>query len=108
MSEAKRERCIVSVSGGKTSMRMAALKKLVRVAQETPEKFEFPARMEREYGTAKVASGTTFFRGNRSAQEILSIAELVNGQRNMFRDYEDEDGGCSESCEPFVKLADLA
>lgn len=86
-----------------------SLRKLYTLAQSNPEYFDFPARMEREYGHVKASDyPRTFFRGNRSAEDILSEARTVS-----FRAYTDADvknksvqlswldlgGGCGESCE---------
>lgn len=77
--------------------------KLVRIAKSNPEVFDFPARMEMMYGTSGYnEDGTprTFFRGNRSAVDILGMASIVEPQRGLFD--EDVNSGCSESCEAFV------
>lgn len=87
--------------GNCTTCHKKSLKKLVMVAQETPEEFEFNARMEEEYGLAgHNVDGTprTFFRENRSTKDIISISQLLGqGRANAL----DVDSGCSESCEPF-------
>lgn len=76
--------------------------KLVRIAHENPKAFEFFARMEEEYGlSGHNVDGTrrVFYRQNRSAATILSIAQLLTPIKN---DYPNEDSGCSESCEAFT------
>lgn len=92
-----------------------SLRKLYTVAAQTPEAFDFPAEMERLYGeghrTNLPGQVRTFFRENRSAEQIVAEARAGG-----FRPYTDEvyhqiemfdhtldlaDGGCSESCEPF-------
>lgn len=64
--------------------------KLIRIAQENPEHFEFPAAMEQKYGdyfplhkvAGRVESGKPipqnikFFRGNKGANDILELARL--------------------------------
>jgi hypothetical protein len=74
------------------------INKLVAIAQETPEVFEFPARMEEKYGTYADGRPRRFFREQRTTGDIIGIAELVNSR---IADDGDEDSGCSESCEPF-------
>lgn len=78
-----------------------SLAKHVRIAKESPEVFEFPARMEALYGlSGRNVDGTkrVFFRENRSTQNILSISALLSPQAPLFPE---EDAGCSESCEAF-------
>lgn len=78
--------------------------KLIRIANEKPGAFDFPLRMEREYrdvGTEKDPS-RVFFRQYRSAEDILRIAELADRFRPYSLFDEDEDAGCSESCEVFA------
>jgi hypothetical protein len=77
-----------------------SLNKLVRIATETPEAFEFNARMERQYGLhGHNVDGTprVFFRGHMSTQDIL---RLRNTPVPPVKDA-DENWGCSESCEAF-------
>lgn len=78
------------------------IRKHIMIAKETPEAFDFPARMEELYGLAGYNEDGTkrvFFREHRSTKDIISIAELISGK--MHADDPDEDGGCSESCEAF-------
>lgn len=87
--------------GNCTTCHKKSLNKLVLVAQERPEEFEFNARMERDYGLAGHnvdGRPRTFFREHRSTQDIISIAQLLNPRPAAI----DEDSGCSESCEAFV------
>jgi len=79
-----------------------SLKKLVRIAKETPDVFDFPARMEREYASVGawkegMPHKRTFFREFRSTKDILGIAEILDMPRTL--NFEDQDDGCSESCE---------
>jgi hypothetical protein len=68
-------------------------KKLFRIANETPEAFSFFDRMEEQYG-----KGYTFFRGNRSTQDILTQAKEASKQTEIQFD-EDLIGG--DSCEVY-------
>lgn len=75
--------------------------KLVRIAQENPATFDWWGEMERKYGLAgHNVDGThrTFYRGHRSAVDILAMSKLMT--LPPLPD-EEEDGGCSESCEAF-------
>ena len=76
--------------------------KLVRIAQENERTFDWWGRMEQQYGLAgNNDDGTprTFFRGHRSASDIVAMSKLMI--LPPLPD-EDEDAGCSESCEAFV------
>lgn len=74
-------------------------KKLVRIAQESPERFEWWASMEREYSMAGPSGQPqTFFRGHMNAESILSLAKTSTV---LPLSVPDEDAGCSESCEAF-------
>jgi hypothetical protein len=74
--------------------------KLIRIATETPEVFEFPSRMEEQYAMAGPSGQPqVFFRGHQSAKDILATANLVHPGL-LFED-PDEDAGCGESCEAF-------
>lgn len=77
-------------------------RKLVTIAKETPQAFNFPMRMEMNYGlSGHNVDGTkrTFFRGHMSTLDILESAAA--NTIPMLRLDPDEDAGCSESCEPF-------
>lgn len=78
--------------------------KLVRIAQETPEVFEFPARMERDYalvGAGIEESGPRrFFRKRLTVSNIFELSRLSSPQTH--NPDPDEDSGCSESCEAFL------
>lgn len=79
-----------------------SLKKHVMLAQESPEIFEFPARMEATYGLSGYNEDGTkrvFFRERRSTKDIVSIAQLLNP--TPYANRPDDDSGCSESCEAF-------
>lgn len=81
-------------------------KKLVMIAKEHPEYFDFNIEMETKYGLAGHnidGNRRVFFRDNKSAQDIIEMACL--DQMDIF-DFintidEDENSGCSESCEAY-------
>jgi len=82
-----------------------SLKKHVMLYHENPDIYRFPASMEEMYGLAgHNIDGTkrTFFRENRSTQDIISIAQLLNPPRPQDQE---EDAGCSESCEVFGDIS---
>lgn len=79
-----------------------SLPKLVRIAQENPRTFDWWGEMERKYGVAGHnvdGRSRTFFRGHRSATDIVEISRILTA---LPLTDEDSDAGCSESCEPFV------
>jgi hypothetical protein len=90
-----------------------SLRKLATIAKHTPEAFDFPAKMEREYGHIFKGDGPqlkprVFFRKHMTAEQIVEI-----GQSGCFKEYQDEEyiqpglfddqwdvgGGCGDSCE---------
>lgn len=96
-----------------------SLRKLYTVAQEDPSVFRFPDQMERQYGhinrgTQEQREDRVFFRGRRSAMDIIKEADELD-----FEPYRDElftqvemwgtvdhdpvldasSGGCGSSCE---------
>jgi len=76
--------------------------KLVRIAQERPQTFDWWGEMEQKYGLAGYnEDGTprTFYRGHRSAKDIVAMSKLL--VLPPLAD-EEEDAGCSESCEAFA------
>jgi hypothetical protein len=76
--------------------------KLVRIAQEAPHTFEWWGDMERKYGLAGHnvdGNPRTFYRGYRSAEDVLAMSKLL--VLPPLPD-EEEDAGCSESCEAFA------
>jgi len=91
-------------------------RKLLTLAQDMPELFEFPARMEVTYGKAGAMhrknpdkEARVFFRKHQSTQDILSESKLpferfIEEQQLQIKgfDYDmDAAGGCSESCEVY-------
>lgn len=79
--------------------------KLVKIAQETPQAFDFPKRMELEYPKAGTNPdpnyNRTFFRKGMSANGVLDLAQMAT-DLSLLQFASDEDSGCSESCEAFV------
>jgi hypothetical protein len=93
-----------------------SLRKLLTVAKETPEMFDFPDRMEKTYGLGKNKNRPdierdSMFRGYRSAEDIVRMA-----QTEEFEPYADDrqltlfdqigydelldiGSACGESCE---------
>lgn len=88
-------------------------RKLWTIAVEHPEWFEFNSEMERLYKHAGHNDGErprSFFRRNRTTQDIFNEVEALNfkafkesrdTQLKLFGYDIDEDSGCSESCEMF-------
>lgn len=81
-------------------------KKHYRLIAETPEIYEFPRRMEKEYGLAghnEDGTPRVFFRGNMSTEDLFKHAELYNSM-NLFP-YSDLDTGtgCEQHCQPFMQ-----
>lgn len=93
-----------------------SLRKLLTIAVEEPERFDWWAEIEEEFGDYIPETRTyngekqTFFRGNLSAKEILEMSkgfkefatdERFNISKQLtFAGFElDTPNGCSESCE---------
>lgn len=90
-----------------------SLRKLMTVAKQEPSAFDFPGEMERWHGTInngdqEQPAPRVFFRGKRSAQDILREAFTQNFEPytdDKFDDPElfdhllDVGSGCGESCE---------
>jgi len=79
-----------------------SFKKLVQVHREDEDLFDFPLRMEKEYGwtgslAKKSGNRQTMFRGNRSAKDVI---EMSQSGHEGFEDpnFVEE---CAESCEVF-------
>lgn len=100
------------------------LRKLMTNAKHHPEWFDFPARMEKQYGHIKCAGEVfddpkdyrTFFRGGMKAKDILELSkqpfrEFVDTQDgvytpDLFNDPNlDVAGACDESCDIFTEVA---
>jgi hypothetical protein len=85
-----------------------SLKKHFMLLEENPEWFDFPDRMEQLYSTVRTdgdGKPQYFFRNKRSTQVLKQEWQAVRfeglKQANLF---EDENGGCSESCEVYETL----
>lgn len=80
-----------------------SLRKHLTIARDYPEAYDFPRRMEQTYplnGPAKTGEPKRFFRGNRSADDMI---ELAKQPFDAFQDAEfDLAEGCAESCEVFT------
>lgn len=82
-------------------------RKLLTILDEAPEKFDFPARMEAQYGLVgpefkkTIAPGyhRTFFRSNRSVRELQMLHDTTEWTHPDNDALDVEDGGCKESCE---------
>lgn len=82
-----------------------SMRKLMTLAIEAPESFDFPAHLERTYATrgAKDGSERRMFRGNKTTADIF--AEAARGFRPysevlpLFDGILDVGGGCGDSCE---------
>lgn len=84
-------------------------RKLLTLAKDTPEIFDFPMEMEEKYGLAgsnKDGTKRVFFRNNKSAIEIIADSKLpflpfaeaaINF--DMFDFDMDAENGCSAGCE---------
>lgn len=89
-------------------------RKLLTLAREDINIFEFPKRMEENYGriggefrkvNASVYKDRVFFRGNQSTKELLEESKLpfnkFTDKNYIYEDYFDAPNGCTESCEIF-------
>lgn len=65
------------------------------LAEESPEIYDFPRRMEQRYGEGRV-----FFRGLRNTDQLIKYVAVLNGRRPAADP--DENSGCTESCEAFA------
>lgn len=90
-------------------------RKLFQIAIEAEEKFKNMDKWEEKYyGQHPFKPAFYFFRGDRSAKDIIKQAKLTdfappiddsvdaNFQRDMFDEELDIGSMCEESCEPFV------
>lgn len=79
-------------------------RKLMTIAKEAPQFFEFPARMEALYSGHKAKNGRrVFYRGNNSALEVVEQAKLpftpYTDAQIPFDEELDVGSACGESCE---------
>jgi len=82
-------------------------KKLSMIAKESPELFKFNLKMEEIHGLSGYnvdGNRRVFFRGHTSAKKLLAMNDVSEIELTKFRSYidEDENSGCSESCEAFI------
>tara|TARA_R110000851_G_C13003390_1_gene558541 strand:+ start:252 stop:1184 length:933 start_codon:yes stop_codon:yes gene_type:complete len=82
-------------------------KKLWLIALEEPEKFTFMLTMEDKYKHVKPNDNgqqRLFFRKNRSVNDLMAEAEKLDPKmlRKMIGYKDDQDSGCSESCEAYL------
>ena len=90
-------------------------RKLLTIARNNPEFFDFPKRMEETYSLAggerrdgEARKPRVFFRGGKSANEILAESSLGNFtpfEDDKFIPFDDEldvGGACGESCEIYA------
>lgn len=93
-------------------------RKLLTIAKSNPEMFDFPVRMEAIHGRSgsfkdgHKITNRTFFRGNRTAQDILAESQLpfVPFSDDNFIPYDEEmdaHGSCGDSCEVGADKNDL-
>ncbi len=93
-----------------------SLRKHLTLAQDYPEVFDFPKRMEEEFSAFKAAKckdqRRLFFRGHKTTDEIIALATSQNFKRiddltlNLQNDWNedyDRSAECSESCEAFAE-----
>ncbi len=89
-------------------------KKLLLIAIENPEKFDFNKRMEAKYTDVKANriksdllgehyTPRRFFKGHKSADMIINESHLYDEEtlRRAIGLKDDDNSGCSESCEPY-------
>lgn len=85
-----------------------SFKKHAMLLSETPNIYDFPKRMEVEYGyigpknKTKEAYPRTFFRGNRSVENLKEYCDEIDKLRFEFN--QEDSGGCGESCELYPTL----
>lgn len=81
-----------------------SLRKLMTIAQENPEHFDFPRKMEKYYGKPHKEF---FFRNYRSVDDIIALSKepfepFTDNYRVSIENYDsvlDAAGSCSESCD---------
>ncbi len=88
-------------------------RKLMTLALEAPEIFDFPFMMEQQYGTLKANNPKgrrNFFREDTCVQDIFTAAQrpFLHFQEDMQQTLWDEDldvgEGCGESCESHTDI----
>ena len=84
-------------------------KKLFQIMEDDISIFDFPKEMERKFGNVgsnNVGGVVTdkpraLFRGYRSTEKMIALFNEVGYKQNNFVFDDEEDSGCSESCEAF-------
>jgi hypothetical protein len=82
-----------------------SFRKLMTLAKNSPEVFDFPKRMETQYGHVKASKfARTFFRENKTVADIVAMSqqpfeEFVDTNATQFNEKLDVGSGCGESCE---------
>lgn len=85
-----------------------SFRKLMTLAQASPEVFDFPKRMEEKYSNHKVKSSPRrFFRGQKTVGEIFEMSkqpfekfrDSITPDNPAYNAGMDVGSGCSESCE---------
>jgi hypothetical protein len=80
-------------------------RKLMTIAKQEPERFNFFRRMEKQYSTHGANDDSrVFFRGHNSVDDIFEAAkqpfqEFVDNMPELQLGLLDETNGCSDSCE---------
>lgn len=83
-----------------------SLNKHLRLIKESPEIYDFPRRMEQQYGLAGTnpnGISRVFFRENRSVDDLFVLAEHLQYQESLQGSLfnMDANSGCAESCEVY-------
>lgn len=113
---------IKSYQGNCTWCWKKSLRKLMTIALENPEAFNFPKQMEKKYGEfipanksrnqQNIKTPINFFRGNQSVEDLFEEAKFpfkkaideskdLNNQLEIWDDFLDANNGCVESCEVY-------
>lgn len=75
-------------------------KKLVRLAMEQPEGLDWYKAMEKKYSTMqaphrqKLLEPNYFFRGKKSAMDLLELAEIAKQQHSLFETLDETETDC--------------
>lgn len=78
-----------------------SFRKLFWLIDDDPTMFDFPARLEKEYGQVRCPEGRrVFFRQHNSVEDLFKM----KGEQIKLRSLFDIDDGCSESCELYKTI----
>lgn len=84
--------------------------KLLRLIKEEPHIFEFPERMEANYGLCgsnRDGTHRVFFRQNTSTQKLFELADRLIPENFAFTEPDPSaNSGCGESCELYETVID--